>query len=89
MSTETRWILGVQPVREAIAAHGDQLLRVLVETRSEAAPQLDAQPHPVRVVGVERPECARDEGVSREVCRPCLAPRPPGQTDHFEKGIAC
>ncbi len=42
MSAETRWILGVQPVREAIAAHGERLLRVLVEARSDAAPQLEA-----------------------------------------------
>lgn len=42
MSSDSRWILGVQPVREAITAHGRELRRVLVETRSEAAPQLEA-----------------------------------------------
>jgi len=36
-----RLVLGVQAAREAIAAHGASL-RVLVETRREAAPQLDA-----------------------------------------------
>lgn len=42
MSAERRYILGIQPVREAIAAHGGALRRVLVELRAEAAPQLDA-----------------------------------------------
>jgi 23S rRNA (guanosine2251-2'-O)-methyltransferase len=37
-----RLVLGIQGVREAIAAHGSNLVRVLIETRTEQAPQLDA-----------------------------------------------
>ncbi len=40
MTDEERLICGLQPVREAIAAHGSKL-RVLVESKREA-PQLDA-----------------------------------------------
>ena len=38
---QERLVYGLQPVREAIAAHGANV-RVLVEDRREAAPQLDA-----------------------------------------------
>ncbi len=38
----SRVVLGIQGVREAIAAHGDRVTRVLVESRREPAPQLDA-----------------------------------------------
>ena len=41
MSDPERLICGLQPVREAIASHGARV-RVLVEDRREAAPQLDA-----------------------------------------------
>jgi 23S rRNA (guanosine2251-2'-O)-methyltransferase len=40
-SQPRRRILGIQPVREAIAVHG-AALRVLVEARRDAAPQLEA-----------------------------------------------
>lgn len=50
-----RLVLGVQGVREAIAAHGKALSRVLVEERREEAPQLEA---------VAR--FARDRGVAVE-----------------------
>ena len=40
MNDEARLICGLQPVREAIAAHGDKM-RVLVESKRDA-PQLDA-----------------------------------------------
>lgn len=38
----TRMIVGLQPVREAIRAHGSRLERVLVESSSPPNPQLDA-----------------------------------------------
>jgi len=37
-----RLVLGIQGAREAIAAHGKSIRRVLVEQRSEPAPQLEA-----------------------------------------------
>jgi len=41
MSEDERLVFGLQPVREAIASHGAHV-RVLIEDRREAAPQLDA-----------------------------------------------
>ncbi len=40
--SDVRYVWGIQPVREAIAAHGGKLRRVLVEHRARDAEQLEA-----------------------------------------------
>lgn len=54
-----RLVLGIQGAREAIAAHGHKLGRVLIETRREPAPQLEAVARFARDRGVGVEEMSR------------------------------
>lgn len=61
---EARWIFGIQPAREAIAVHGKNLRRVLVEARGRDAEHLDgvarfAKDRGARVERVQRAELDR------------------------------
>jgi 23S rRNA (guanosine2251-2'-O)-methyltransferase len=56
-----RLVLGIQGAREAIAAHGTKLTRVLIETRREPAPQLDAVARFARDRGVAVEEVSRSQ----------------------------
>jgi len=64
-----RMICGLQPVREAIRAHGAKLLRVLVESDAREAPVLDALARFARDHGatVERPPRAELDRLARGV----------------------
>ncbi|MDP9033739.1 MAG: 23S rRNA (guanosine(2251)-2'-O)-methyltransferase RlmB [Myxococcota bacterium] len=58
----SRMLCGIQPVREAIRAHGAKLERVVVEaTASAASPQLDAVARFARDHGVRVERLARSE----------------------------
>lgn len=56
----SRVVVGLQPVREAIAAHGARLVRVLVEAKSDA-PRLDALARFAEGRGVRVERVARKE----------------------------
>jgi 23S rRNA (guanosine2251-2'-O)-methyltransferase len=57
---QERLVFGLQPVREAIASHGTNV-RVLVEDRREAAPQLEALERFARDRGAKVRRAARGE----------------------------
>jgi 23S rRNA (guanosine2251-2'-O)-methyltransferase len=66
----TRLVCGLQPVREAIRAHGSRLERVLVEAEGrEPSPQLEALARYARDQGarVERPPRAELDRITRGV----------------------
>jgi len=59
--SESRWIFGVQPAREAIAVHGTSLRRVLVEQRGRDAEHLDGVARFARDRGAPVERVARSE----------------------------
>ncbi|MGA2449975.1 MAG: 23S rRNA (guanosine(2251)-2'-O)-methyltransferase RlmB [Polyangiaceae bacterium] len=59
--TRGRIVCGLQPVREAIRAHGRKLDRVFVETESTGSPQLDALARYARDQGVRVERVVRQQ----------------------------
>lgn len=56
-----RLVLGIQGAREAIVAHGHKLAKVMIETRREPAPQLDALARFARDRGIAVEEVSRGQ----------------------------